>query len=178
MLPDFKRGGEFRRCGGPRTRVEQLCDLAAAEMLFPRRFFTEDLPPAAQISDVDELARRYRASVQATTHRVVDLSTTPQLMMVFHLAHKPQERGQEDVRPPRLRLEYAHSNHKLPYPLRDKSVPDDSALRRAWAHEEVNQPMILDAFFAARVGQRYVTARRYGEKLIALAQPLSTASLP
>jgi hypothetical protein len=59
LLPGFGRGGHFR-CKGPPTREEQLCDIAAAELLLPRRFFFDDMQGAAPgLDGVEELAGEY-----------------------------------------------------------------------------------------------------------------------
>ena len=71
LQPGFLRGGTFYRCPGRRNREEQLCDLAAAEMLLPRRFFVADLARIGGLDDVQELAAGYAASMEATVRRVV-----------------------------------------------------------------------------------------------------------
>jgi Zn-dependent peptidase ImmA (M78 family) len=65
--PDFKRGGLFLRCKGQGTRTEQLCDIAAAELLLPRRWFNRDVSDAGHGLDaVEAVAAGHVASVEAT----------------------------------------------------------------------------------------------------------------
>lgn len=172
--PDFRRSVKYHRCKGPRTREERLCDLAAAEMLLPRRFFVADLADVGlpDLDAVEELARAYCASHEATTRRTVDLAAHPIGMMVFHFGHKPDDRGHEHIRDPKVRLEYAYSDDNLPFPLRHKSVARDSVFHRAWEYELVDEISNVDEYFADQVGPTRVSARRYGDKVIALVQPV------
>lgn len=172
FLPDFKRGKNFHRCKGPRTREEQLCDIAAAELLLPRRFFEADLARArAGLDVVEQLSERYMASLQATARRVVDLAVRPMALMVFHLAHKPDDRGHEAQREAKVRLEYAYSEGQLPFPLRHKSASPGTVFHRAWRHEQVDERADIDDFFADPIGPVHVSARRYGDRVLALACP-------
>jgi hypothetical protein len=173
LLPDFKRGGLYHRCQGPRTRQEQLCDIAAAELLLPRRFFVGDVAQAGYgIEAVESLATKYRASMQATARRVVDISPRPLCLMVFHMAHKPADRGREDTRAPKLRLEYAYSD-EFPFPLRHKSADNGSVFASAWEGEDAKSLIDLGGYFAEPVGDCAVSARRYGDKVLALAHSAS-----
>lgn len=173
LLPGFKRGGTHHRCKGRRTREEQLCDLAAAEFLLPRSFFVADLPGAGSgLDGVESLAQSYVASLQATARRVVDLTEKPMGMMVFQMANKPADRGREDARPPKLRIEYVYSSDKLPFPLRHKSAPDKSPFQRAWNNEPTRERIILDEYFAQPVGSCLVDARRYGDRVLAIVEPV------
>lgn len=56
---------------------EFLCDVAAAEMLFPRDDFERDLRqlPHACLDTVHTLRTRYEASIDATIYRMVDFET-------------------------------------------------------------------------------------------------------
>lgn len=173
LLPGFKRGGPYHRCKGPRTREEQLCDLAAAELLLPRSFFIADLAGAGiGLDGVESLAQAYIASLQATARRVVDLTERPLGMMVFHMANKPADRGLEHTRPPKLRIEYIYSSDRLPFPLRHKSAPDKSPFQRAWNNEPARERIRLDEYFAEPVGPCLVDARRYGDKVLAIVDPV------
>lgn len=169
LLPDFKRSGLYHRCQGPRTRQEQLCDIAAAELLLPRRFFVADVAQAGDgLKAVESLATKYCASMQATARRVVDMSPRPLCLMVFHMARKPADRGREDTIAPKLRLEYAYSAG-FPFPLRHKSADNASVFARAWEGEHAESLTDLGSYFAEPVGQCAISARRYGDKVLALA---------
>lgn len=169
---DFKRGDLFHRCLGPRTPVELLCDVAAAEFLLPRRFFVADLLAAGGGLDaVEELAHAYIASLEATVHRVIDLSMGPLAMIVFQMAHKPADRGLEEVHAPKLRVDYTYSNNARVYAPKHKSVESSSPFGRAWSFEPVDELVDMGAPFTQRVDSCSVSARRYGEKVIAIVGP-------
>jgi hypothetical protein len=174
LLPGFARGSAFYRCKGPRTREEQLCDLAAAELLLPRRFLREQLEGARiDLALAEQLASSYAASVQATSRRIVDLSSLPVTMMAFKEAYKPDDRGKHHLREPKLRLQWAHSNIPgAPYPLRHKSAAPDSPFVRAWRHEQVDAISDVQSFFADPTAQVRVSARRYGDTVLALLAPV------
>jgi Zn-dependent peptidase ImmA (M78 family) len=168
LQPGFLRGGTFFRCPGPRNREEQLCDIAAAEMLLPRRYFAPDAAQVSELGDVEDLATGYAASMEATVRRVVDLSAQPRLMMVFQIAQKPHDLKEPQMPEPKFRLSYARSNVKLPYAVRHKSVPEESAIARALV-EEVNELVCLDPYFRGPIGTVPVNARPYGDRVLALA---------
>jgi hypothetical protein len=112
---------------------------------------------------------KYCASMQATARRVVDLSPRSLCLMVFHMARKPADRGREHTLAPKLRLEYAYSDG-FPFPLRHKSADNSSVFARAWEGEHAESLTDLGSYFAEPVGQCAVSARRYGDKVLALAQ--------
>ncbi len=168
LQPGFLRGGTFYRCAGRRNREEQLCDLAAAEMLLPRRFFVAELAHVRGLDDVQDLATGYAASVEATLRRVVDLSSQPRVMMVFQIAQKPNDLTEAQMPDPKLRLSYAHGNVRLPYAVRHKSVVEDSALARA-QNEAIDELVCLDPYFDGPIGTVPVNARPYGGRVLALA---------
>jgi Zn-dependent peptidase ImmA (M78 family) len=168
LQPGFARGGTFYRCPSRRNREEQLCDLAAAELLLPRRYFALDAAQVGNLSHVQDLATSYNASMEATVRRVVDLSLQPRLMMVFQIANKPRDHEEAQMPEPKLRLSYAHSNVVLPWAVRHKSVPEQSAVARALV-EEVNETVCLDPFFTDEIGAAPISARSYGDRVLALA---------
>jgi hypothetical protein len=92
-------------------------------------------------------------------------------MMVFEMAHKPADRGREHVVERKLRMGYAHSNDSFPFPLRHKSAPSGSAFLRAWEYEYVDERADVNDYFAESVGTCTVSARRYGDKIIAMVKP-------
>ena len=170
LLPGFARGRSYR-CKGPRTREEQLCDAAAANLLMPRRFFAADVAGARfGFEAVERLAAEYEASVQATAQRFVDFWPRPALLMVFERRHKPAERGREELCEPKLRLEWTRKGGAWPFMKRHKSVDDDSALGRAWFGEYVDETVALDEVFAESVGKLSVSARRYGDAVLGLVE--------
>lgn len=172
LLPGFGRGGHFR-CKGPRTREEQLCDIAAGELLLPRRFFLADLgdvPPG--LEGVEALADMYEASVTATALRRVDLSAEPALLLVFRRAHKPSEDRMQSACEPRLRLAWSYAAGNWPYQRRHKSAPTGSAFARAWRGEHVNELGRVGQVLAGDPGRVSISARRYGDDVLALVGPV------
>lgn len=168
FLPGFGSKREFR-CNGEKTREELLCDLAAAELLFPSAYFRQDLRGVPfRFSSVEQLARRYEGSLQATALRVVDLATTPLLLMAFQVMHKPAELGRESEAEPKLRLAWSHGRGAWPYARQYKSVPDHSPFARAHAGEIVDETCHPGDLLAAPTGPLSVSARRYGRTVLAL----------
>jgi hypothetical protein len=102
---------------------------------------------------------------------VVDLFAEPIALMVFGIAHKPSDRGQEHMIEPKLRLEYVYGNGWLPYPLRHKSVPESSSVDRAWWGEPVREVADVSDFFAEQVDPVDVDAARYGDRVLAIISP-------
>lgn len=169
--PGFRRATQYR-CLGQKTREEHLCDVAAAAMLLPRQYFTADLAHAGPTLDgVGQLAGAYVASIQATAVRLVTLSTSPVLLLVFKYAHKPSERGREAGCPPKLRLQWSAVNGRWPYICKDKSVSPISPIARAWEGEVVDEVAEIDELFGDSPGRVRVEARRYGDSVLALVRP-------
>jgi hypothetical protein len=171
FLPGFLRARQHR-CKGPKTRQEQLCDVAAAEMLFPRDQFIADLvQTGGGLATVESLAERYVASIQATALRSVTLADEPTMLLSFHYAHKPSERGREGSCPRKLRLEWSAGEGRWPYPLPHKSVAVGSPILGAWEHAIVAQVAEIDELFADPLGAVRVEARRYGDRVLAILRP-------
>jgi Zn-dependent peptidase ImmA (M78 family) len=167
LLPGFGRKREYR-CNGQRTREEHLSDLSAAELLLPRAFFKSDLRQAsAGFEGVEELAQRYEASRQATALRAVDLAAESKLLMTFKVMNKPTERDHEEEIEPKLRLAWSYGQG-WPYARRYKSVPDASPFARAFAGELIDEFGDPGPLLGAAVGRVSVSARRYGDTVLAL----------
>jgi hypothetical protein len=169
--PGFRRATQYR-CLGQKTHEEHLCDVAAAEMLLPRQHFAADLAEAgATLEGVGQLAGAYISSVQATAVRLITLSTSRVLLLVFKYAHKPSERGHEAGCPPKLRLQWSAVNGRWPYICKDKSVSPSSPIARAWEGELVDEVADIDELFGDSPGRVRVDARRYGDSVLALVRP-------
>jgi hypothetical protein len=69
----------------PEREFENLCDIAASEMLLPLEDVKEDLAKIKQVSfeEFDRLSRRYEASIDATTHRFTELVDGVPCVVVF-----------------------------------------------------------------------------------------------
>jgi hypothetical protein len=154
-------------CGAPDSHAEALFDIAASELLMPRRFFAADLmdaPPG--LAGVEAFAFRYQASVTACAIRAVDLARRPALLLVLREMKKPTDAASAV---PRLRLAWARSRGAWPYLRRFKSVTTDSPFARAWRHEEVDELGFLGDPLAETAGPVSISARRYGDQVLALA---------
>lgn len=176
LLPGFAESRQYR-CDGPSSRDEQLCDIAASELLLPRRFFVPDAREAGPgMEGVESLAPLYDASIEATALRAVDLDAGPAMLIVLRPGHKPSERGREDERPPKLRLSWAHGQGPWPFLPKDKSVGDRSPFMRAHEGEVVDEVGTLDDLAAGDDRKVMISARRYGNdgRVLALVRPQAT----
>lgn len=161
FMPGYRLTVQWRCEPGPRglakRELEQLCDVGASELLFPRRPFAADLRRAPfGMGTVFDLADAYDASVQATAHRVVGLWAEDVLLVVAEVATKPRDaEGAE----PRLRIKYSASRGRWPYILRHKSIEEGEPLTRALAGELVDEPALLRGFCAEELDGVEVSAR-------------------
>jgi hypothetical protein len=161
-LPGFSETPQFR-CDERKTPSEVLCDIAASELLLPKRFFSPDLEAGGLALDcIEELASLYEASVEATALRAVDLWPEPAALLVFRERHKPSEKGHEHAFDPKLRLQYAHTAGPWPFLMRHKSVSDRSPYARALAGEFVAEIGHLGEVASSDRGEVEIHARRYG----------------
>jgi hypothetical protein len=117
--------------------IEVLCDVGAAELLFPRDAFLADLDGNAQTMQlVEDLAGRYDASLEATARRVVALHPEPTMLIALEPARKPSQPLAEPV----LRVQWAQAHWpSFPYVPKHKSVPDDGPFGRALQGEMVDE---------------------------------------
>lgn len=177
LLPGFAEARQYR-CEGPKTREEQLCDIAAAELLLPRRFFAADLLEADPgLAGVEDLAAAYEASLEATALRAVDLASTRAMLIVLRVGHKPSERDRKDECEPKLRLSWAHAQGGWPYMPKHKSADDGSPFMRAYEGEVIDEVGTLEALGATGGERVMISARRYGNdgRVLALVRPASAA---
>ena len=166
FLPGFATQVQFR-CDpvGPETVVAQrrnpgieaLCDLGAAELLFPRETFCADLADNPATFDmIEQLASRYDASLEATARRLVSLNPSPVLLLVLASSCKPTAPDAQ----PRLRVQSAQPAGSWPFVPRYKSVPTDGMLNRVLQGEKIDEiasslgdltnPPITDVHVSAR----------------------------
>jgi hypothetical protein len=116
--------------------LEQLCDLGAAELLFPREPFRADLLGNAVTFDlVEELATHYDGSVEATARRVVTLHPRPVLFLVLAPCCKPTAPNAR----PQLRVQSVQAGGRWPFVPRFKSVPDAGVFGRARHGELIDE---------------------------------------
>lgn len=179
LLPGFAESSQYR-CNGPKTREEQLCDIAASELLLPHRFFRDDLRAARPgLAGVEDLASEYEASIEATALRTADLSEVPTALIVMRMAHKPVERGHEASCEPKLRVAWSHAQGNWPYLPRHKSADDESSFFRAYNGEVVDEVGHLGDLTNGGRDPVRISARRYGNdgRVLALVQPATSAGV-
>jgi hypothetical protein len=130
---------------------EYLCDVGAAELLLPRKFFHPALRDmGCSIEAISELARLYEASYEAVAMQLVEAALRPCAVIVWHHAHKPAQRdavnsaqgfldGMDDWAgvPKKLRTKYARVTPDFPhfFPTH-KSVEEDSPIHHCYLTEE------------------------------------------
>lgn len=134
FLPGFAMQPQYRCNPDPSgsQRIDEiLCDAAAAELLLPRHHFSSDLRAGSfDLETIEALSDKYDASLEATSHRFVDLWPEPALLVALELRNKPSEktvRGAE----PKLRVNYARASGDWPFVPRHKSARDPSLLFEA-----------------------------------------------
>lgn len=157
FFPDYtmkewcRTDARYRNRNNPDEHLEMLCDIGAAELLFPAPWFTRDAAAVANASGFIRLAADYRASREATLRRYAETSPDPLAVTFFSWKLKPTQKGiignpaqtnlfgispEDEVRDAiRLRIEYAvpsvsftSAGFFLP---KDKSVDNDGPIYRA-----------------------------------------------
>lgn len=135
---------------GQKDQVERLCDLGAAELLFPRAPFSARCPATPDFDDVARLAQEFDASLEATASRVVGLGLGPaQLIRLEPKLTLEQERclrrarlapsfaGMEATVPePKLRVCWAVGGDRYVPP--NKSVDEGTALSTCIGNGDVD----------------------------------------
>jgi hypothetical protein len=138
--------------------LEALCDLGAAELLFPREYFPRDLDGnAPTLVLASQLSRRYDASMEATARRIVTLRPAPTLLLSLEPACKPSAPYDE----PKLRVQRAYLSPGWPYIPRHKSVPEASVLTWPLSGEAVDEVTTLVGLTSAPLGPVRVSADLY-----------------
>ena len=138
-------------------RLEALCDLGAAEFLFPRSAFRQDT--AGRVPTLllaEQLAERYGASVEATARRLVDMRG-PALFLALEQGCRPRGPREE----PKLRVQWIHLSGGWPFVPRHKSVPGDSLLARPLSGERVEEAATLTGLAATPIQNARVSAGFY-----------------
>lgn len=141
----------YRDRENPDDFLEMLCDIGAAELLFPQPWFDRDASAATDAAGIISLASTYRVSREAAIRRYVETSPDSVAAVFFIWKLKPTQKGtvgnlaqtnffgispEEELREAlRLRIEYSIASesfkadgHFLP---KDKSVGNDGPIYRA-----------------------------------------------
>lgn len=159
FFPDYttktwcRTDARYRDRTNPDDFLEMLCDIAAAELLFPQPWFSTDASAVTSARGLAYLAATYRASREATFRRYAETSPIAAAAVFFTWKLKPTQHGtigREDqgnlfgITPAeeisdalRLRIEYSVASptffadgHFLP---KDKSVESDGPIYEAAA---------------------------------------------
>ena len=143
----------YRDRTNPDEHLEMLCDIGAAELLFPQPWFGHDGANVSGAADLVALAATYRASREATVRRFAETSSAPIAAVYFVWKLKPTQKGtvgnqdqgnlfgispEDEIRDAlRLRIEYSipsdafrAEGHFLPA---DKSIESDGPMYQAAA---------------------------------------------
>jgi hypothetical protein len=148
----------------PSSDPEALADVAAAELLLPRRDFaplTESAPFA--ISTVVALADHFEASIQATAYRFSTFWPEPTMVVVLETAKRKADASDPWVEP-KLRVVSAFGSRDWAagYVPTNKSAVDDGALNRALAGDDVLAMAGLEELGLRSVSDRIqLTARNF-----------------
>jgi hypothetical protein len=119
-----------RRCDPPRVSArgddtESLCDIGAAEFLLPARLVGPDLAESEfSLQVVEDLARDYHASLEASAHRVVELWPEEAVLIVAEVRTKPSEKDIPEAIP-KLRVNYCWKKGSWPFIRGHKSISDE-----------------------------------------------------
>jgi hypothetical protein len=141
----------YRDRQNPEELLEMLCDVGAAELLFPLPWFGSDAAKVKSGNELMKLAARYNASRDATIRRLAEVSVEPIAAVFFSWKLKPTQKptignrsqsnlfgesADERIRDAmKLRIEYTITSsafrtagHFLP---NDKSVPNEGPVYQA-----------------------------------------------
>jgi Zn-dependent peptidase ImmA (M78 family) len=134
---------------GPESEVEQLCQIAAAEMLMPEADFCKELARRRfSLKAIRPLMDCFEASREAVLRRMVNLGDRPCAIVFFSSRLSPVEKRQarqgsliEDARErpvPRMRILYTVTSDDFPVFLpHHKSAPDGSCVYQLSEVDEI-----------------------------------------
>jgi hypothetical protein len=161
LLPGFHEARQFR-CEGPRDWLEKMCDVAGAELLLPKHMFEPLLVGSSlNLERTEGLARRFKASIEASARRSVALNRRPAMLIVLNERHKPTEKGREAELPAKLRVDYSVARGRWPFVPRHKSAAEEG-LSRALEGEIIDEFGSIDELLSEPVGRVQISAKRYG----------------
>ena len=142
------KGWAARRIGVFKTEVkERLCNEGAAELLMPYATFAPRVRQAGvSYQTARQLAVEFRISITAALVRAARVGPGLHAVVLWRMKNKPTEiraQGSSEqlslfadhpmaVSPKKLRVEWTLSGPMIPYIPRDKSVPEDSSIYKAW----------------------------------------------
>ncbi len=149
----------------PRTAAdpEALADIAATELLLPRRHFRPlALASDFSIESVTELAEEFMAGVQATAYRYSAFWPEPTLTMILAPGLRKEEREDPEAEP-KLRVVSAWPQPEgiWPYIPKNKSADPDGALVRTLDGEVIREKTGLEELGMPTIGHEELAARRF-----------------
>lgn len=162
FLPGYSLQPQYRCTPGSRNAArdhnEQLCDLAASELLMPAEHMRRALAQSAlDFGTVEELAQRFDASLEATARRVVSLWGRPALFVRFDLTTKPSDPHGT----PKLRVASSIATGDWPFIPAYKSVSDDHVLYGCLSGQDIACITDLDDLSGRPIGKVALRARSY-----------------
>lgn len=122
------------------AQLESLCDLAASEMLLPQEPFTRDVEGKFSVRRIPSLSRRYGASMEAVSLRMVQLTDEPCLILKLTYRRKRKKPRTRKIVPEGV--PDAQKNTRVSYSARSEAlrnatvskylaVPPDSCIHLA-----------------------------------------------
>lgn len=155
-LTQYRCNTSPKQASQSRSPLEQLADIGASELLFPRDRFLADLGGARpDLEVIEDLADEYDASYEATAMRLVDLAPMDALLLSLGPATKPTQPDAE----PRLRVQWSRPSGRWPYIPRHKSVPIDGPLDRSLQGELIDEVGIALDLPSHDLHDVYISAR-------------------
>lgn len=150
LLMDFQIHTSCKRASqrepGVDDEIEKLCDISAAELLMPPPWFEEDIQDkGVSIDTVLTLSRKYMASKEAVTIRMVQAISFPCAGVFFSWTHKPgdkkisEEKRKQYLFPEmalpsrKLRVDFSVSSSSFPHFIpRYKSVKKNTLVHQSF----------------------------------------------
>lgn len=83
----------YRQLHNPMDELEKLCDIGAAELLLPRRWFIGELNTVTNADGLVALAAKYVASREATIRRYAELHSEPVAAVFLDWQLKPTQQS-------------------------------------------------------------------------------------
>lgn len=139
---------------------EHLCDIGASALLLPERWLrpaASAVPPS--LGALERIARRFRASLEATARAVARLDLWPFALVIWEPGWRKKDRpaeGQTPPIPPALRVSRAIAAPSFGFYIpRNKSAPEGSSIHAAFTTQSPTR------------GQDWLTVGQRSARLVA-----------